>query len=118
VESVLPAGSVARTLNVWRPSSSASVVCGEVHAAKLAVSVRHSKVEPVSVEENANVGVELLISRCGPDVIVVVGAAVSTVKVRRSGVRSVLPAASMARTSNVWLPSLSVAVVFGEVQAA
>ena len=39
--------------------------------------------------------------------MVVSGAAVSTVQPEEAGVGSTLPAASVARTSNVWLPSLS-----------
>ena len=39
----------------------------------------------------------------------------STVIVRLSGVGSVFPATSIARTSKVWEPSASEAVVFGEV---
>ena len=40
----------------------------------------------------------------GPAVIVVSGATVSTVKARVAGVASVFPAASIARTLNVWGP--------------
>ena len=40
----------------------------------------------------------------GPESIVVSGATVSTVKVRVAGVASTLPAASLARTSNVCAP--------------
>ena len=40
----------------------------------------------------------------------------STVKARLAGVASVLPAASAARTSNVWAPLASAGVVCGEVQ--
>ena len=47
-----------------------------------------------------------------------VGAAVSTVKARWAGVGSVLAAASVARTSKLWGPSLRVAVVSGEEQGA
>jgi hypothetical protein len=41
----------------------------------------------------------------GPESIVVSGAVVSTVQARESGVGSVLPAASVARTSKVCSPS-------------
>ncbi len=40
----------------------------------------------------------------GPPVIVVSGAAVSTVQVREAGVASTLPAGSVARTWNVCAP--------------
>ncbi len=54
----------------------------------------------------------------GPVSMVVPGTEVSTVKVRLAGVGSVLAARSIARTSNVCAPSLSDAVVNGEVQSA
>jgi hypothetical protein len=43
----------------------------------------------------------------GPESIVVSGAVVSTVQVRVAGEESVLPALSVARTENVWEPSLN-----------
>ncbi len=61
----------------------------------------HSNVEPVSVLVNANDGEALLVVPVGPLVIVVSGAAVSTVNARVAGVASTLPAASVARTENV-----------------
>ena len=80
-------------------------------------SRRHSKLAPPSEgESKANVGVVSLVWAGGAPVIAVVGGVVSTVKVREAGVASVLPAASVARTSKVWEPSLSDAVVCGEVQ--
>ncbi len=66
--------------------------------ANAAASMRHLKVEPVSVESKEKVGVLSLVAPVGPAVIVVFGAAVSTVKSREAGDRSVLPAASVART--------------------
>ena len=47
----------------------------------------------------------------------VCGRAVSTVIVRLAGLASVLPAASVARTSKVCVPSVRDAVVCGDVQA-
>jgi hypothetical protein len=46
-----------------------------------------------------------LVSAAGDEMIVVLGALVSTVHVNVSGVASVLSAASVARTSKVWSPS-------------
>ena len=43
----------------------------------------------------------------GPELIVVFGGVVSTVKLREAGVWSVFPTASVARTSKVWSPSAS-----------
>ena len=94
---------------------------GEVHAAQAPPSIRHSKVEPASVAVNAKVGVLSFVGPDGPVVISVSGGVVSgaaTVKVRPSGVWSVFPAGSVARTSKVWSPTASVAVVCGDVQTA
>src|ERR671914_763962 len=114
--SVLPAASVARTSNVCAPSDNAPVVYGEVQAVKAAVSTRHWKPAPASLE-NPNVGVESFVSPVGPESIDVCGAAVSTV-IARLAAAPVLPAASVARTSNVCAPSDNAPVVCGEVQAA
>ena len=57
VPSALPAGSIARTSNVWLPSVSTPVVNGEVQVANAAPSTRHWNVEPASVAVNVNVGV-------------------------------------------------------------
>src|SRR3954452_2454009 len=51
--SVLPAPSVARTLNVCEPSARPEYALGEVHAAYAPPSMRHSNVEPDSVDVNA-----------------------------------------------------------------
>jgi hypothetical protein len=48
----------------------------------------------------------------------VFGAVVSTVQVEVAGVASTLPAASIARTSNLWLPSASELRLRGEMHAA
>ena len=50
---------------------------------------------------NANDGEAPFVVPVGPPVIVVSGAAVSTVNERVAGVASTLPAASVARTENV-----------------
>jgi hypothetical protein len=62
---------------------------------------------PASVEVNEKFAVVLLVGLVGCAVIVVFGATVSIVQVKLAGVASVLPAASVARTWNVWLPSAS-----------
>ena len=114
--SVLPVWSVARASKVCGPSVSAAVVCGEVQAVNASVSTRHWKLAPDSLP-NANVAVGSPVRPSGPALIVVWGALVSTVMVRLAGLASVLPAASVARTSKVWGPSVSAAVVCGELQA-
>ena len=109
--SVLPAASVARTANECEPSASLASVYGLVQEAQVPVdSTRHWKVEPDSLDVNANVGVASLVVPVGPDVIDVAGAVVSgtlTVNVRVAGEASVLPAASVALTPKVWLPAPS-----------
>src|SRR5918999_2167108 len=89
-----------------------------MQAAKAAPSREHSKAEPVSLELKWNEALVLVVVAGGAVVIVVCGAAVSTVIVRLAGLVSVLPAASVARTSKVWAPSDNAAVVCGEPQAA
>ena len=117
VASGLPRRSVARTSRVCSPSASAGVVNGELHAANVPPSSRHSNVLALSAL-NVNVGVASLVTPSGPESIVVLGAPVSIRKACVSGVGSTLPAASVARTENVCAPSARVPVVSGEVQAA
>jgi hypothetical protein len=61
----------------------------------------HSKLEPVSPALKVKVAAVSAVSASGPVSIAVSGAAVSTVQVRLAGEASVLPAASVARTSKV-----------------
>src|SRR5918996_2667883 len=89
-----------------------------MQAAKAAPSREHSKVEPDSLELKWKEALVLVVVAGGAIVIVVCGAAVSTVIARLAGLVSVLPAASVARTSNVCAPSDNAPVVCGEVQAA
>jgi hypothetical protein len=76
-----------------------------VQAPKAAPSRLHWKLEPPSVEVKLKLGAAEFVGFAGPDVIVVFGAAVSTVHVWLAGVASVFPAGSVERTWNVWLPS-------------
>jgi methylmalonyl-CoA mutase cobalamin-binding subunit len=69
------------------------------------------KVEPVSVDAKTMLALVLDVNAAGPDEIVVSGGVVSAgliVQVYEAGVASVLPAPSVARTWNVWLPAASV----------
>ena len=69
--------------------------------------------------ENVNGGALLPVGPLGPVVIVVSGAAVSTVNARVAGVASALPAASVARTENVYVAVRPVVVyACGDVHAA
>jgi hypothetical protein len=75
--SVLPAASVARTLNECEPALRPLYDFGVVHAAKAAASIRHWNVEPDSVAVNANDALADDVEPLGPDVIVVSGGVVS-----------------------------------------
>ena len=110
--SVLLAWSVAWTAKVCGPSESVPVVNGVVQEVNGAPSTEHSKVTLFSSASNSKVGVlsAVVEPSGGPWVIVVSGAPRSTSKVRLSGVWSVLPASSMARTSKVWEPTARVGV--------
>ena len=59
------------------------------------------------VEVKLKLGAVEFVGSEGPAVIVVSGAVRSIVHVWLAGVASVLPAGSVARTSNVWLPPAS-----------
>src|SRR5438128_10472786 len=98
VASTLPAGSVARTWKVWRPSASALLLCGLVQAAKAAPSSLHSKVLPALVAVKLKLALVLFVTRRSSDLIVVSGAVVSMVQVKLAGDASTLPAVSIART--------------------
>ena len=69
-----------------------------------------------SGEEYWNVAEVELVGLFGPEVMEVSDPAVSTEKLRLAGLASVLPASSVARTSKVCGPSVSVPVVWGVVQ--
>ena len=102
----MPTESVARTLKVWLPSARAGeTVSGLEHVFQLPLSMRHSKVEPDSLELKAKSGVVLFDGSDGLLPMLVFGAVRSTVQLLVAGVPSVLPAASVARTAKVWLPS-------------
>ena len=73
----LPAPSVANTAKVCEPSASAAVVKGVLQAVKAAPSMLHWKVEPGSVEEKVNVGVESPVAPDGPESITVSGGVLS-----------------------------------------
>ncbi len=76
----------------------------QVPKAGVPVSIEHSKPAPAS-ELKVKVGVESLVRPEGPESIVTTGAVVSILQVKLAGVASVFAAWSIARTSNLWLPS-------------
>ena len=67
-------------------------------------SSEQAKLAPGSLL-NAKLAAAVLLSAGGPEVMVVSGGVVSTVHEYVAGVGSVLPAASLARTWKLWLPS-------------
>jgi hypothetical protein len=89
-----------------------------VHAVHAPPSRRHCDVAPLSFTVKVTEPLPDSDSAGGEDVIVVVGATVSTVNDRVAGEASLFPAASVARTLTVWLPSASAGVVHGLVHAA
>ena len=89
---------------------------GLVHAANAAPSTLHSDVPSLTLNVNVTYG-PLVESIAGPPVIVTVGETVSTVQLAVAGDASVWPAASVARTANVWAPCASIITVCGDVQA-
>src|SRR6478672_5296624 len=91
------------------------MVSGLVHGLQLPPSTRHANVEPVSDELKSKLGVVSFEGLDGLESIVVAGAVRSIVHVCVAGVPSVFPAASVARTSKLWLPSPRADVVSGLV---
>jgi hypothetical protein len=77
-----------------------------VHELHEPPSRRHSKADAPSLEVKENVAPVAFDGLAGLPVMVVLGVAVSIVQLCVAGVRSVLPAVSVARTSKVWGPSL------------
>src|SRR3954468_23025776 len=114
--STLPAASVARTSNVCAPTATPLKSRGDVHAPHTPASRRHSNVA-ASLAPNVKLAVVAVTVPDGPPVIVVSGAVVSTAQLREAGDASTLPAASVARASNVCVPAAT-ETAEGEVQAA
>jgi len=73
-ESVLPAASVARTLNLCLPFFSRLYFLGDLQGLNGFLSSLHSKLEPGSEEVNLNLTVCFLVFFGAPLVIVVSGA--------------------------------------------
>src|SRR5206468_4035679 len=104
------------TENVWLPAASAVYAFGDEQDANEPASSLHSKVAPASLE-NEKLGFTSLDGSEGFAVSVTVGAVVSIVHVYAVEA-PVLPAASVPRTENVWLPAARAVYAFGEVQLA
>ena len=103
----MPVASVARTSKVCEVLVRLVYALGEVHEPQEPASIRHSYVEPDSEEVNPKLPSATVTVPDGPEEIDVSGGVVSggggtlTVQVREAGLPSVLPAASLARTSKV-----------------
>ena len=96
---------MARTWKVCEPWLEAGVALrASCRSVQPPPSSWHSNVEPPSLELNEKSALAELLGSFGCAVIVVFGAAVSIVHVKLAGVASVLPAASVARTSKVCEP--------------
>src|SRR4249919_1105259 len=103
VASVLPAGSVARTSKLWALSVRPATLCGLVQGANDPPSIRHSKVEPASVESNVKDDTATFDGSDGFVRIVVLGAVRSTSTLRMAVAG--WPALSVATAARAWLPS-------------
>ena len=107
----MPAPSVARTENWCSPSPRPEYVLGVAQAIQAPPSSLHSKLEPDSVEVKEKLAVAAVVIPLGPLVIEVSGGVVSgggeddfTIQLSLAGVGSTLPAPSVARTENWWVP--------------
>jgi hypothetical protein len=87
-------------------------------ACQLPASRRHSKSDPLSEDEKENVADFAPVEDFGPEVIVVLGATVSTFHVRCAGEASFVPAESFARTLNVCDPCGRPVYVFSDAHDA
>jgi hypothetical protein len=113
-----PAASMARTSKMRRPLLNADAgVKGDAHAVNLTSSMRHPNRTGRSFAPKMKVGLGSSTVPAGPPVILGTGATVSTLKAACAGLRSALPAESMAYTSKLWSPSASAGKVWGELQA-
>ena len=107
VGSTLPAASMALTPNVCELSLRLEYARGDVQAEYATPSRLHSNVDPASLEEKLTLAEVEFVAAGGADVIVVSGGTSSTTHAWLAGVGSVLPAVSVARTSNAWAPTES-----------
>jgi hypothetical protein len=82
---------------------------GEVQEPQVPESSEHWKVDPLSLELKPKLAAVEVVVPDGPETIDVSGAVVSggvcTVQLWVAGDASVLPAASVARTEKVWVPT-------------
>jgi hypothetical protein len=117
VASMFPAASLARTEKLCSPSARPAYSFGLVQASYAPASSAHSKLAPAS-ELNPNAAVALFAGLLGCESIVVSGALESIVQTKLTGVGSLFPAASRARTEKLCEPSPNPVNSLGLVQAS
>ena len=94
----MPAASVARTWKVWLPAVSAGEIdSGLAQELQPPLSMRHSKVEPVSEELKVKLGVVLLEGSAGLESIVVFGASMSTFAVALTALETLPTLSAMVK---------------------
>src|SRR5687767_12034227 len=117
VVSMLPSAPIERTATAWSPIARSLYVTPELHGWKpSSLSSEHSNVVPAWLAWKVNVADVLSVSSAGPVRIVVSGAGV-TCQLRTAGVRSRLPAASIARTRSWCTPTARPVSWSGETHA-
>src|SRR5947209_2585950 len=89
--STLPAGSMARTLNVWPAAARPDSPSGDEHAVKGAPSSEHSNVQPASLAVNEMAASRAEVIAGGAEVIEVEGGVTSTTHATSAGVGSTWP---------------------------
>ena len=91
-----------------------------MHGASAAASSRHRNVAPGSLAENVNAASVAAVTGSGAASIVVCTGALDGPRAHEcsAGVSSTFPEASMARTRNVWAPTVTPVRVVGLVHGA
>ncbi len=113
---MLPTVSMASTSRLCGPSTRGALVNGEVQGANEPPSIRHwAPAAPSTVNTKLGVFVVKFVSLGGTGTVTT-GGPVSTTKEKLAD--ALLPAASVARTSNEYEPSPNAALVNGDVQFA
>src|SRR5918992_3094833 len=113
--STLPAASIALTPKVCSPAARPVYSLGELQPAYAPPSSEHSKVTFCSPEANRKVADVLWVVAAGLSMMSEPGGVVSTDQLCTAGDRSVLPAASMARTRNSCGAAVSPEYCLGDV---
>ena len=109
--SMLPIGSIARTLKLWmpsvRPAYGGSI--GTSHSVQAELSSEHSNVESISLAVKVKFAVVAVVTGSGFALMNVSGGT-ATSQMYSAGVSSLSPSGLRAATSNVCSPSIRFAV--------